>query len=337
MRGLVRAVEANFYRVVLAEGEPCPELLCVRRARLKKTGQQICVGDRVIVEEPDWQGQRGAIAAVEARRSFLERPPMANLDGVLLVFALSDPPLEPWQISRFLVKVEESGLAAVVALSKADLVGAAVGAAWQARLQAWGYRAYPCSTVTGEGIEEVEGAIAGGIWVAMGPSGVGKSSLLNVLRPELGLRTGEVSAKLRHGRHTTRHVELFGVPGGGWLADAPGFLQPTLRFDPADLILGFPEARDRRGQCRFPDCEHRAEPGCAVRGAWERYEHYTTFLAEILAQTERASPETGWKYKTGKGGTVVAEPLLAVRKYRRSSRRRDRQQAADEDEGNFLR
>ncbi|MFQ3678990.1 MAG: ribosome small subunit-dependent GTPase A [Pseudanabaenaceae cyanobacterium] len=337
MRGLVRAVEANFYRVVLAEQAPCKELLCVRRARLKKTGQQICVGDRVIVEEPDWQGQRGAIAAVEERRSFLERPPMANLDGVLLVFSLSDPPLDPWQISRFLVKVEESGLAAVVALSKSDLVAPAVGETWQGRLGGWGYRAYPCSTVTGEGIAAVQGAIAGGIWVAMGPSRVGKSSLLNALRPELGLRTGEVSAKLRHGRHTTRHVELFGVPGGGWLADAPGFLQPTLRFDPADLILGFPEARDRRGQCRFPNCQHRDEPGCAVRGDWERYEHYTTFLAEILAQTERASPEIGWKYKTGKGGIPVAEPLLAVHKYRRSSRRRDRQQVDDEDAGNFLR
>ncbi len=331
MWGLVRAVEANFYRVVLTEGAPGSELLCVRRARLKKAGQQICVGDRVRVEEPDWLGQRGAIAAVEPRRSFLERPPMANLDGVLLVFALSDPPLDPWQISRFLVKVEESGLAAVVALSKADLVSAEQARAWRDRLGRWGYGAYPCSPVTGEGIGAVLGAIAGGIWVAMGPSGVGKSSLLNALRPDLGLRTGDVSAKLRHGRHTTRHVELFGVPGGGWLADAPGFLQPTLRYAPGDLILGFPEARDRVGQCHFPNCWHREEPDCAVRGDWERYAHYLTFLAEILEQPERSAPEIGWKYKTGKGGTPVAEPLLAVRKYRRSSRRRERQRVPEEE------
>lgn len=329
--GTVIAVQANYYQVALDAPPPCPQLLCTRRSRLKKIGQQVMVGDRVVVEEANWEAGRGAIAAVAPRQTVLDRPPMANGDQILLLFALANPPLDPWQVSRFLVKAEATGMGICVGLNKADLVEEEEQQTWRSRLTAWGYEAILLSARQGWGIAELHQRLQKHTTLVAGPSGVGKSSIINRLIPHLNLSTQQVSGKLQRGRHTTRHVALFSLPGGGLLADSPGFNQPDLVCEPQQLVHYFPEARQRLQDlpCQFHNCLHRHEPNCQVQGDWERYSYYLTFLEEAIARQgqhqRQGDREAGLKTKIGEAGQVHYEPKLATKTYRRPSRREKRQ------------
>ncbi|WP_375496963.1 small ribosomal subunit biogenesis GTPase RsgA [uncultured Nostoc sp.] len=340
--GTVLAVQANFYRVQLDQEDrkieemreqDCsylpylPILLCTRRTRLKKIGQQVMVGDRVVVEEPDWAGGRGAIADVLPRQSELDRPAIANVNQILLVFAVADPPLEPYQLSRFLIKAESTGLDVLLCLNKSDLITQQEQQQISNRLLGWGYEPIFISVKDGINTNQAARYLSSKITVIAGPSGVGKSSLINTLIESAKLRVGEVSGKLARGRHTTRHIELFELPNGGMLADTPGFNQPDMDCIPEELIHYFPEARKRLAvaSCRFSDCLHQDEPECAVRGDWERYEHYLEFLdAAIARQTQlhqQADPESTMKLKSKAKGQSQYEPKLESKKYRRISRK----------------
>lgn len=347
LRGTVLAVQANYYQVRLeplsctsedrcdggeaktlaAHSYPLQTLLCTRRSRLKKLGQRVMVGDWVGIEEPDWAGARGAIAQVFPRVSELDRPPVANANQILLIFALEEPSLDPYQLSRFLVKAESTGLEVVLCFSKCDLVSSEAQAQVCQRLQLWGYSPQLISVHRQWGLAQLEALLPTRTTIVCGPSGVGKSSLINVLIPQAHLRVGAVSGKLGRGRHTTRHVELFELSNGGLLADTPGFNQPELTSNPADLAQYFPEVRRRLAQatCQFSDCLHRDEPGCVVRGDWERYPHYLSFLDEVMVQQQVAerlgNEEDTLKLKTKRQGKQQYEPKLESKKYRRESRR----------------
>ena len=399
--GTVIAVQANFYQVrldppVSIDGKNAPladspTLLCTRRTRLKKIGQQVMVGDRVVVDEPDWTEGRGAISEVFPRQTELNRPPVANADRILLVFALAEPDLDPASLTRFLVKAESTGLEVSLCLNKCDLVTPQELEQWRDRLSGWGYEpmfiSVRSSAVVQEAVEENKNEVSaskpafhdltekiepssvtsednpllptsvarldtlksvhgplpnfllqhlqGKITVICGPSEVGKSSLINQLIPALNLRVNAVSGKLGRGRHTTRHVELFELPGGGLLADTPGFNQPTLECDPSELAEYFPEARQRLalGSCQFSDCSHRDEPNCVVRGSWERYDYYLNFLSEAIVRQQQeqnsSSAEASLKQQTKSDGTQQYEPKLQTKKYRRSSRRLQHQSLQD--------
>lgn len=330
LTGTVVAVQANFYQVQLDadRGElDTSTLLCTRRTRLKKIGLSVMVGDRVLVEEPDWTGNRGAIADVLPRSSQLDRPAIANVNQILLVFAAADPPLEPYQLSRFLVKAEETGLDVVLCLNKSDLVSHAEQEDIKERLSLWGYQPTFISVYNSLNTDILLNRLQNKTTVLAGASGVGKSSLINKLIPNINLRVGEVSGKLGKGRHTTRHVELFELPNGGLLADTPGFNQPDLDCSPSELAYYFPEARLKlaTGNCRFGDCLHRDEPLCVVRGDWERYEHYLVFLEEVASRqahlNSSTDPESTLKLKSKGKGESHYEPKLETKKYRQKSRR----------------
>jgi ribosome biogenesis GTPase len=358
--GTVVAVQANFYQVQLESDGVLvlkPLLLCTRRSLLKKMGQQVMVGDRVVVEEPDWSGKRGAIARVFPRITELSRPPIANANQILLVFAIAEPELEITALSRFLVKAESTGLEVCLCLNKCDLVSSDALLFWRDRLLNCGY--YPLFISVNSGLEytvDSEGRVLeksifqaentfkentllyqlkDKTTVISGPSGVGKSSLINQLIPSLNIRVATVSGKLGRGRHTTRHVELFQLPTGGLLADTPGFNQPELECHPEELIDYFPEAKRRlsTGKCQFSDCSHRDEPNCIVRGDWERYPIYLEFLEAAIEYQEaiqqQPDVETNMKSKTKLGGKQQLEPKLASKKYRRSSRRFQHQTLQD--------
>ncbi len=339
--GTVVAVQANFYQVCLDQplihfdNSPIPYLLCTRRTRLKKIGQQIMVGDRVMVEEPDYQDARGAIAQVLPRKTQLSRPPVANAEQMLLVFALDEPLLEPWQLSRFLVKAESTEIPFLLCLNKADLLTPTQQKTWQERLEKWGYNPLFISVRTFQGLEELKNGLKDKITILAGPSGVGKSSLINSLIPAVEQRVNKVSGKLQKGRHTTRHVELFELPQGGLLADTPGFNKPNLDSSPSQVIHYFPEARQQlgKGNCQFSNCLHRGEPNCIIDENWERYEHYLTFLEEAIAQQEAtqqmADQESTVKVKMNASGQEYYEPKLETKKYRRTSRRQKHQNLQD--------
>lgn len=333
--GTVVAVQANFYQVKLANNPAAKSLLCTRRTRLKKIGQRVMVGDRVLIEEPDWQDARGAIGRVEPRSTELQRPPVANAELILLVFAVAEPTLDPWQLSRFLVKAESTALQLCLCFNKCDLITPEQQQQWQQRLSTWGYDASYISVVQGIGIDQLLSRLEGKITVVAGPSGVGKSSLIDTLIPSINLRVGEVSGKLQRGRHTTRHVELFELPGGGLLADSPGFNQPDMDCLPSNLAQYFPEARARLQQanCQFSNCLHRDEPNCVVRGDWERYEYYLDFLDKAIARQtalqQQPDEESNLKLKVKRSGKSQYEPKLQTKKYRRTSRNVKQQNLQD--------
>ena len=289
--GTVVKAQTNLYEVRLdGDGQV---VLCALRGRLRRQAGDVLTGDRV---EVTVQEGGAAIERVLPRRNRLIRPPVANVDRVLLVQSLQEPDPVPILMDRILVQAEALDLPVVIAFTKLDRLVAAAGEplpGWAARLVE-GYRqaGYPVHRVAapkGWGLEELAAALREGITVVAGPSGAGKSTLLNALKPGLNLATGDVSRKLGRGRHTTRFVELLPLTGEGWVADTPGFSRLELpELEPEELGDLWPEIRREAAGCRFRGCLHRSEPGCAVRAARDagriagwRYQNYLVLLAEL--------------------------------------------------------
>nr|AUG32404.1 GTPase EngC [Paulinella longichromatophora] len=287
-KGLVIALHANFYQVRLHdEGlNGTNELLCIARTRLTQKGERICVGDQVEVEAVDWKEKRAAVAYISPRLSILERPMVANCTKILVVIALIQPNINADQLSRFLLSAEATDLPIDIVFNKSDLVDSCLAKQWQERVKKWGYHSFLVSSVTTTGMEQLRQSLNNSnISVICGPSGVGKTSLINTLIPSLSLKVGKVSGRLQRGRHTTRHVQLFPVGTSGMIADTPGFNRPNLPKDPHRLGWLFPEIRNAftRKPCRFRNCLHQRELGCSVGTEWERYNFYIQSLETLLA------------------------------------------------------
>jgi len=256
---------------------------------------KLAIGDRVTLEQ-DESGSTWAIAGILPRRSRLarrmpgggygERVVAANVDQVVVVFAAANPEPHPRMLDRFLVIAEANGLAARIVINKVELVGGADVARerWRAYERA-GYPVHYTSAKRIEGLDALHDALAGKVSVLTGPSGVGKSSLMNAIFPGLDLRVGEISESVNKGRHTTVGGYLHPLPGpeGGYVADTPGLREVGMwALNPEALDRCFPELRPFLDECRFGDCTHRVEPDCAVRAALARGEvseaRYDSFL-----------------------------------------------------------
>ena len=367
VEGRVMNAQANFLRVMVrSETEErkneAVELLCVVRALMKKMKRRVLVGDFVTVSGIDWVDRRGMVMDVLPRKSTMTAPPVANVDHVLLMFSLEEPRAEQAQISRFLIGSAACGLPVTVVLNKADLAGHGIASAWVQKLHEWGYKAIPCSVKQGGTIEPIINSLVGRVSVVAGPSGVGKSSLINAIWNSHSARipgdaevavdppdsskqwepvaVGEISQRSKRGKHTTRHVTLLPLPTGGLLADTPGYSQPAEinAKNVEELTSCFPEALKRlreNGPCQFKDCRHVSEPGCSVRGEWERYSEYLSMLSEIeererrLLEQGRMKNESGVRLKDAKGGKQTVEAKLEPKKHRRESRKGARQKLAD--------
>jgi ribosome biogenesis GTPase / thiamine phosphate phosphatase len=290
LHGTVLERDGAVYRVATAGGE----VRAVLAGKAKRDSARVVVGDRVRLE-PDPEARLHVIIGVEPRSALLERrvpegrgarPVAANVDQVLVVTATVDPAPIPQLIDRLLVVAEANEIPAAVVVNKVDLDP---GSALTARVRHAGYAVYPTSARTGQGIDALAAALAGRTSVVTGPSGGGKSSLLNRVQPGLRLRTAEISAKVRRGRHTTVSAVMLPLDGGGYLVDTPGFSEVGLwGIDPGQLDTCFPDFRPFLGECRYADCRHRAEPGCRVRAAVEsgaiardRWESYLVLLEEL--------------------------------------------------------
>ena len=264
------------------------------RARMDAGAQEevegVLAGDRVLCR--DVGDGEGTIEAVASRRSTLARPPVANVDVLAVVVAWREPPFSAAFVDRLFVEAGVQGCAAVVCVNKADRLEPADRDLVAGALAPYARAGYPVclvSAVTGEGVPALRAELAGHLTVVAGPSGAGKSRLLGALVPERPPRSGEISRRAGRGRHTTRHVELLTLAGGGWVADTPGFSRLEVdEMEPEELAGYYPEFRAYSERCRFRGCLHDQEPDCAVRaavGAGDidagRHERYIGLLGEL--------------------------------------------------------
>lgn len=259
---------------------------CSLRGRFRVQKQSFIPGDKVLIRVG--AGDKATIEQVLERRNFLLRPNIANVDQAVIISALTQPDPDYNLIDRLLIQITKSEIDILLVFTKADLIQATdlTAVNYYRRI---GYKALVVSNKTGQGIPGVEERIKGRISVLAGPSGSGKSSLLNSLDPGRERKTGEVSRKIGRGKHTTRYVELMPI-AGGLVADTPGFSSlflPEMKRE--ELQTFFVEFAKQRGDCRFKSCLHDQEPDCAVKDAVangeilpSRYAHYIQFLKEVV-------------------------------------------------------
>jgi ribosome biogenesis GTPase / thiamine phosphate phosphatase len=297
MRGRVLRARSGFYRVLTDAGAEVESGVRGRLKQRRRTANLVAIGDRVrislladgsgMVEEVEQRRSRFSRLQPGGNRSWREDVLVANPDQAFVVFACAEPSPHLRMIDRFLVVAEHNEIAAMVVANKIDIRGVADVSSTFEPYRRIGYQVLYTSARTGEGVGELSAVLAGRLAVVAGPSGVGKSSLLNAIQPGLRLATGEVSAALGKGRHITTLAELHPLPGGGYVADTPGIRELGLwQVPPQQLAWCFIEMRPHLGGCAFNDCSHQHEPRCAIRGAVEagsiseeRYDSYRRLAA----------------------------------------------------------
>ena len=282
---------SGFYDVQTPEGL----VTCRARGILRKEGNSPLTGDMV---EITVDKGKGMVEAILPRKNHFIRPAVANIDALVVFAANVNPVTEPYLIDRVAAIAGDQEVPVYLCVNKCDLDPA------QDLVRIYRHAGFPVictSAETGEGVEELRALLTGKLTAFTGNSGVGKSSILNRLAPELKLETGEVSEKLGRGRHTTRHVELYCLGEDTYVADTPGF--SSFDTDQMELILkenlqyAFPDFGSFIGKCRFDDCSHRKEPDCAVRAAVESGEIEPSRYDSYLKLYEKASQIKLWEIK----------------------------------------
>ena len=287
---IIRSI-SGFYDVQTASGL----VNCRARGILRKDGQSPLTGDMV---EITVERGKGMVERILPRRNRFVRPAVANLDALVIFAASVNPVTEPFLIDRVAAIAGDQEVPVVLCLNKCDLDPAVDLKKIYTNA---GFCVISTSAETGEGVEELRSLLRGKLTAFTGNSGVGKSSVLNRLCPDLRLPTGEVSEKLGRGRHTTRHVELYMLEEGTYVADTPGF--SSFDTDQMDVILkenlqyAFPDFGRYIGSCQFHDCSHRQEPGCAVTAALREGLVERTRYDSYLRLYEKASQIKMWEIK----------------------------------------
>ncbi len=282
---IVKGIAGFYYIHVVGSGVyECKAKGVFRREKIKPL-----VGDNVEIEVLEEEEKTGNIIQVFPRSNELIRPAVANIDQVLLVFAVVRPSPHYNLLDRFLVMMEDKLLPVILCFNKIDIAASSQIDELRAIYEGCGYPLIFTSASEKENIEQIKEALRGKTTAIAGPSGVGKSSIINLLHPEAHMETGEISRKIERGKHTTRHSELFLIDDDSYIMDTPGFSSLYVNnFAKEDLKNYFPEFIEYEGLCRFHGCDHVHEPGCAVKAAVEegrihsvRYQNYTEMYEEL--------------------------------------------------------
>lgn len=283
LQGRIIKMRSGFYEIETDRGIITSHI----RGKVKQTardGDQPALGD--VVEISMQRDNKGSIEAILPRQRVLGRSVpstrgdyqqvlIANLDQVVLVFSCALPEPSLRMLDRFLVIAERNEIPALIVANKIDLVGLRIAKKQFGMYTELGYRVIYTSASQRKGIKELQAELTGKTSALAGPSGVGKTSLLNAIQPQLGLQVGEISTFTLKGRHTTVVRQLFPLEGGGYVADLPGLRQLALwDIEPEELDAYFPELKPLVADCQFSDCTHLNEPGCAVLAALEAGEIY---------------------------------------------------------------
>ena len=282
---------SGFYEVQTQSGT----VTCRGRGSLRRGNESPLTGDMV---EISVEKGKGMVERILPRKNRFIRPAVANIDALVIFAANTNPVTEPFLIDRVAAIAGDREVSVILCVNKCDLDPAVDLIRIYKNA---GFQVIRASAETGEGVEELRQLIKGKLVAFTGNSGVGKSSMLNRLCPELALATGEVSEKLGRGRHTTRHVELYALDENTFVADTPGF--SSFDTDQMEVLLkenlqyAFPDFEEHLGSCQFHDCTHRKEPGCAVRQAVEEGKIEKTRYDSYLRLYEKASQIKQWELK----------------------------------------
>ncbi len=286
MIGKIMKGIAGFYYVGVAESGVYE---CKAKGIFRKDKIKPLVGDDVEIEVLNEEEKLGNIVKILPRRSELIRPAVANIDQALVIFAAREPKPNLSLLDRFLVIMEKQDVPVIICFNKQDLCDEEEVGRLKEIYEACGYPVVLASAKQGEGIEEIKALLRGKTTTVAGPSGVGKSSLTNLLQNEVQMETGEISKKLGRGRHTTRHSQIIQIEEDTWLYDTPGFTSFYVEeIEKEELRFYFREFSKYEGTCRFQGCTHTHEPGCMVKNALEegkiskeRYENYLELYGEL--------------------------------------------------------
>ena len=286
MQGKIIKGIAGFYYVNVVESGVYE---CKAKGVFRKEKIKPLVGDNVRIEILDEENKTGNIVEIFPRKNELIRPAVANIDQALVVFAVTKPTPHFNLLDRFLVMMERKERPVVLCFNKKDIATSPEIAELEAIYEKCGYPIVFTSALEQENIEEIRRLLLKKTTAIAGPSGVGKSSLINLLQNQVQMETGTISRKIERGKHTTRHSELIAVDADSYIMDTPGFSSLYVNdFEKEELKYYFREFASYEGQCRFQGCDHVHEPGCAVKEALEegkihpvRYKNYLEMYTEL--------------------------------------------------------
>ncbi len=291
MQGKIIKGIAGFYYV--HTGDHIYE--CKAKGVFRKNNEKPLVGDDCLIDIIDEEGKIGNISLILERKNSLIRPNVANVDQALVIFASVKPEPNFNLLDRFLILMKQNDIPCIIAFNKTDLATDNKLKEIKEIYSGLGHRVLFTSAKTGEGIDELKGLLAGKTTTVAGPSGVGKSTLINLIQSQKEVETGEISEKIDRGKHTTRHSELIAIDETSYIFDTPGFSSLSL-FDvtSADLKNYYDEFTPFESECRYDDCVHQNEPVCGVKAAVDdgkisrvRYENYLLLLKECEESQKR--------------------------------------------------
>ena len=286
MQGKIIKGIAGFYYIYAEDGNIYE---CKAKGIFRKDNFKPLVGDNVEITVLNEEEKEGSVTSILPRRNSLIRPAVANVDQAFLIFAMENPKPNFLLLDRFLIMMEQQEIPAVICFNKKDVGEKEEMEKLYEIYTGCGYRVVLSSTYEGEGMDEIHEILKGKTTVVAGPSGVGKSSITNCMQGEVQMETGEISKKLKRGKHTTRHSQVIPVEKNTFLVDTPGFSSLYLTdMKVEELRDYFPEFVMYEPQCRFQGCMHIHEPGCAVKKALsegkisqQRYDNYLALYEEL--------------------------------------------------------